>query len=127
LDGARLHWIIESKETHEFIGYLTLRDENPKNRDGDLAITLKTAHWGKGYASEVLKFTVDYAFRVLNLHRVSLGVFETNERALNLYKKVGFVEEGRLRKANWIDGAWRNVVLMGILDEEWSARKAGQQ
>lgn len=31
----------------------------------------------------------------------------------------GFVEEGRKRQANWIDGKWEDVVSMGILKEEW--------
>lgn len=88
LDDARVHFIVETRDTHEWVGYLTLRDTNPKNRDGDLGITLKTAHWGKGYATEIMRFTVDHAFRHLNLHRVSLGVFDTNPRAMHVYKKV---------------------------------------
>ncbi|CAL1712835.1 unnamed protein product [Somion occarium] len=121
LDQARFHSIIEVKATDEFVGFLTIRDENPKNRDGDLAITLTKSQWGKGYGSEILKFVVDYAFRGLALHRLSLGVFDNNNRATSLYKKVGFVEEGRIRKANWVDGEWRDVILMGILEDEWKA------
>lgn len=34
----------------------------------------------------------------------------------------GFVEEGRIRKATWIEGQWRDIILMGILDEDWAAR-----
>lgn len=88
LDNARLHFVIETKSEKDFVGYLTLRDENPKNRDGDIAITLTQKYWGKGYGAEVLRFTVDIAFRALNLHRVSLGTFSVNERAIKLYKKV---------------------------------------
>ena len=88
LDNARLHFVIETKSEKDFVGYLTLRDENPKNRDGDLAITLTQTHWGKGYGAEVLRFTVNTAFRVLNLHRVSLATVSVNERAIKLYKKM---------------------------------------
>ncbi|KAK7681559.1 hypothetical protein QCA50_015291 [Cerrena zonata] len=121
LDNDRFHAIIEVKETNEFVGLVTIRDDNVKNRDGDLAINLTKSQWGKGYGQEVLKFVVDYAFRGLRCHRLSLGVFDSNERAVKLYKKIGFVEEGRIRKANWVDGEWRDVVLMAILDEEWKA------
>lgn len=88
LDNARFHVILENKETHEYVGWLTLRDEDAKNRNGDIAITIKQDAWGKGYGTEAMKFVVDYAFRALNLHRVSLGVFDTNGRAQNLYKKL---------------------------------------
>lgn len=126
LNNARFHAIVVLKDTDEFVGYLTLRDEQPKNRDGDLGIMLVRKHWGKGYGTEVMQFVVDYAFRPLNLHRVSLGVFAVNERGMNLYKKVGFVEEGRIRKSQWIDGAWHDCILMGILQDEWAARQQSQ-
>lgn len=35
----------------------------------------------------------------------------------------GLVEEGRKRKANWIDGKWEDIVFMGILEEEWAAQQ----
>jgi hypothetical protein len=36
----------------------------------------------------------------------------------------GFVQEGRQRKANWVEGAWKDIIQMGILVEEWNdARK----
>lgn len=31
----------------------------------------------------------------------------------------GFKEEGRIRKGVWIEGAWEDIILMGILEEEW--------
>lgn len=122
LDNSRFHCVIVLKGTEEFVGYVTLRDEQAKNRDGDIAIMIVQKYWSKGYGTEVMKFVVDYAFRSLGLHRVSLGVFAINDRGINLYKKLGFVEEGRIRKSQWIDGAWHDVILMGILEEEWAAR-----
>ncbi|TFK40592.1 acyl-CoA N-acyltransferase [Crucibulum laeve] len=56
--------------------------------------------WGKGYDTEVTRFLVNYAFKNLAVHRISLGVFDSNAGAMKLYKKIGFIEEGRKRKAN---------------------------
>ncbi|KAL4246631.1 Acyl-CoA N-acyltransferase [Abortiporus biennis] len=90
------------------------------NRDGEISLALKPEFKDQGYGTDVLAWDLVYAFKSLNLHRVSLRAFENiNESAMNLYKKSGFAKEGRLRKANWIDGKWANVVLMSILDEEW--------
>ena len=60
-----------------------------------------------------------HAFDTLNLNRVVLRVFETNLLALQVYKKIGFIEEGRLRQDHFIDGKYIDVVIMGILCVEW--------
>jgi RimJ/RimL family protein N-acetyltransferase len=63
-----------------------------------------------------------YAFEELNLHRLSLGVFAYNPRARRAYEKAGFVVEGRERGAILRDGQRADVIIMGILREEWRAR-----
>ncbi len=49
---------------------------------------------GKGYGKEMLKLTLKYAFDVLLVQKVTIGVFENNPSALYCYKGVGFVEVG---------------------------------
>jgi RimJ/RimL family protein N-acetyltransferase len=53
------------------------------------------------------------------MRRVYLTVNGTNERAMRAYRACGFVEEGRLRQHVWSDGAYIDLVYMGILREEW--------
>ena len=78
-------------------------------------------YWDKGYGTDAMRVMLRYAFTELNLHRVSLSVFEYNPRALRSYKKAGFVVEGRLRQ--WInrEGRYWDLIFMGILREEWLA------
>ncbi|KAF9077638.1 acyl-CoA N-acyltransferase [Rhodocollybia butyracea] len=64
---------------------------------------------------------VDYSFRELGLHRLTLSVFSHNEAAFKLYKKAGFIEEGVLRKTCWSDEKWQDAFAMAILDEDWAA------
>ncbi|KAJ3744993.1 acyl-CoA N-acyltransferase [Lentinula detonsa] len=108
-------------EGGQFVGTTSITMGHPKNRDGIFGINIEPKFWGIGYGEEVTRFVVDYCFHSLGLHRVSLLVFSGNDRAVNLYKKVGFVEEGRKRKVNWIDGQWEDMFYMGILKEEWKA------
>ncbi|MFQ5915469.1 MAG: GNAT family N-acetyltransferase [Nitrospinota bacterium] len=77
----------------------------------------------KGIGTMATQYMVDYAFTQLHLRRVWLQVFENNDIAISLYEKVGFVKEGLLRKAAYINGQNLNVIIMGILMEEWSARQ----
>ncbi len=58
-------------------------------------------------------------FEVLGLHTLKLEVFESNLRAFELYKKLGFKEEGRLREFVFKDGRWLDVIVMGMTEEEY--------
>jgi RimJ/RimL family protein N-acetyltransferase len=77
------------------------------------------ANWSKGYGSDAMRVILRYAFQELDLHRVSLSVFEYNPRAIRSYEKVGFKVEGRVRKALLRDGQRYDVIYMGILHSEW--------
>ncbi|KAF8895455.1 acyl-CoA N-acyltransferase [Infundibulicybe gibba] len=96
-----------------------------KNRNATFCIALAQKSWGYGYGKEIARFMVDYAIVSLGMHRVSLTVFEGNERAKKCYTDVGFVEEGRHRKIVWIDGEWKDTFFMGILDSEWHRIRLG--
>jgi RimJ/RimL family protein N-acetyltransferase len=76
-------------------------------------------YWGRGYGTEAMRLVLQFAFQELNLHRVSLGVFAYNERAIRSYEKAGFRIEGRLRQGiHRVNQRWDEVV-MGILRSEW--------
>jgi len=112
--------VMELKGTGEMLGSLSLRTGVPKNRDATLGIALGRKFMGRGYGTEVMRWAVGYGFKELGLHRVQLTVNETNERAIAAYRKVGFVEEGRLRKALWKGGKFVDIIMMSILEDEWS-------
>jgi len=75
--------------------------------------------WGKGFGTDAMRIILRYAFSELNLHRVSLTVFEYNPRAIQSYIKAGFVEEGRVRGFLHRAGRRYDLIFMGILREEW--------
>ena len=60
---------------------------------------------------EALNLLLDYGFSFLNLRNIYLKVFEYNEAAYNLYKKAGFKEVGRLRKAVEIMGKTYDEII----------------
>jgi len=80
---------------------------------GDLAVRRK------GFADEATRIIVDYAFNVLNLHRVFLKVHETNRAAVALYQKLGFVLEGSLRDASFHEGQFVDVICYSVLEDEF--------
>lgn len=76
-------------------------------------------YWGNGYGTDAMRIILRYAFTELNLHRVSLDVFEYNPRAQRSYEKAGFKIEGRQRQVMQRDGRRWDFIFMGILRAEW--------
>ncbi|HQE20210.1 MAG TPA: GNAT family protein, partial [Aggregatilineales bacterium] len=78
----------------------------------------------RGYGSDAVCVLLRFGFDELNLHRIELGVFDSNQRGIRAYEKAGFVEEGRRREVLWREGRYHDMILMSILEDEWRARQA---
>ncbi|MEK6620449.1 MAG: GNAT family protein [Chloroflexota bacterium] len=88
-----------------------------RGRTGTL-IGDKTA-WRKGYGSESMALRTEYAFRQLNLHKLSSGAFMENEPSKRALKKAGYREIGIERQHSWRDGGWHDHWLCELLREDW--------
>lgn len=75
---------------------------------------------GKGYGSQALRQFLYYTFEELNLYRLSATLGEDNPRGINFFQKFGFVEEVRRRKALLRDGQTYDLLMLGLLRDEWS-------
>jgi len=73
---------------------------------------------GQGYGTEALSLLCDYGFKVLNLRSIHLKTYAFNERAVASYRKVGFKDAGKFRKAHYYAGEYHDILLMDLLCEE---------
>ncbi|PWK86438.1 acetyltransferase (GNAT) family protein [Lentzea atacamensis] len=103
-------------EDGRFLGEVVLTI-NPHNRSAGLRIFLQDG-FGKGYGTAAIKHVLGYAFGERDLHRVDLEVYEFNDRAIHVYKKCGFREEGRLRDALLWEGEFYDAIVMSILSTD---------
>lgn len=104
----------------ELIGTCGLHEVDTKNDTARLGVIIgKTEHWNKGYAEEAIRALLELAFYAMNLHKIYLNVFVTNEKSVHLYTEVGFQTEGTLRKEYKIRGEYVDMRRMSILKEEW--------
>lgn len=67
---------------------------------------------GRGYGGSILRLLIAYLVNEIGLRKISLEVLANNERAIVLYQKIGFVEEGRLREQYYHDGSYHDVLIM---------------
>jgi len=124
-NDSRFVFIIRLLQSPEPLGFTILR-VNWVHGDAWLGIGIGDRnYWGRGYGSEAVRLTLDYAFRELNLQRVSLTTLEANVRGRRAYEKCGFVHEGMVREDSRYDGERMGEIFMGILRSEWEARQNG--
>ncbi|OEF98065.1 hypothetical protein BHF71_03330 [Vulcanibacillus modesticaldus] len=119
-DKSRKTYAIHTIENDQLIGNCSLFNINWKNQSAVTGIFIGDKnYWGKGYGTEALRLLLYLGFQEFNLRRIELGVFEFNDRAIKSYKKLGFVEEGRKRRAIYRNGNFYDEVIMAILREEY--------
>lgn len=116
-DSTKELLIIEDQETEAPIGQILLTGISHVHRNCEFSIRIgETEYRGKGLGTEALHLMIDHAWNDLGLHRVELSVFADNNPARRAYEKAGFVIEGVKREAAFVDGAWRDVVIMSQLN-----------
>ncbi len=123
---SRMSFAVVRQDDHALVGGVVLDQTDGRLRSADFHIFIDGAYTGQGYGTEATRLMLDYGFGILNLHRVELLVFGFNTRAIHVYEKLGFVQEGMKRQSWYYDHAWHDTVLMSILEDEYRARHGSQ-
>jgi RimJ/RimL family protein N-acetyltransferase len=113
---------IRDARTSALVGSCQLHGVNPVHRNAELQIRIGAKSErgkGLGFGQDATRLLLRFAFDDLNLERVSLHVFSNNEHAIKMYERVGFVREGLLRRGAHVNGAYVDVIIMGILKQEY--------
>ena len=127
-EGKDFRFMIHALADDRLLGFVGLFRPSWNNGDTYVGIGIGDRDdWGKGYGTDAMKLALRYAFTELNLHRVTLLVFEHNPRARRSYEKAGFVFEGRVRGDCHRDSQRLNTLWMGILREEWEKQNSQLQ
>lgn len=114
----RIFAIETEKGVH--IGNIGLHEIDYKDGKATLGIVIgEKGYWDQGYGTDAVRTLLRFAFQELNLHRISLEVFDFNKRAIRCYEKCGFRREGVAREDSFRGGKRHDKVLMGILRQEF--------
>ena len=105
------------------IGLVVVRVDRPEARSVELSLLVDADHWGQGFGMDMMQTILEACFAGWGVHRVGVRVEEGNARALALYRRLGFTEEGRLRQAAFRDCRHADVLLFGQLAEEWATHE----
>ncbi|MBT2625306.1 spermidine N1-acetyltransferase [Bacillus sp. ISL-32] len=120
-DQSERRFIVE-KDT-EMVGLVELVEIDYIHRRAEFQIIIDPRYQGNGYSIIATYLAMNYAFSVLNLHKLYLIVDEENTKAIHLYKKSGFSIESELQDEFFVDGFYHNAIRMCIFQKEFLTMK----
>ncbi len=120
----RLDFAVTDATDGSWIGECALNDWSAGHRSCNLRIALVPERTGTGLGRETVRLLVDHVFTALPIDRIGVDVYEFNERALRMFRSLGFAPEGRLRGHLRTADGDHDVVILGLLRFEWSFHRA---
>lgn len=121
-ESSNALFMIRTIDGNKAIGFIELAGYDWIARNAWVGVGIGDPDYrGKGYGTDAMNILLKFAFRGQNLHRVNLGVFSFNPRAIRCYEKSGFKYEGFEREAIFKDDKRLDCHVMGVLQSEWEA------
>ncbi|MCY6369478.1 GNAT family N-acetyltransferase [Clostridium ganghwense] len=88
----------------------------PRNAHvGEFGVSVLKKYWGNGIGEELIKYLIEWSKKSGTIRKINLRVRTDNTRGINLYKKLGFLEEGTLKRDFFINGKFYDSVSMGLM------------
>jgi ribosomal-protein-alanine N-acetyltransferase len=119
MEGKCIVWGVALPDSNRLIGKFILFQFNEQNRRAEVGYILNRRHWGQGYMSEVMACVLDYAFDVLDLHRLEADTDPENTASLAVLEKFGFQREGMFRQRWYVYGKWLDSAMLGLLKTDF--------
>jgi ribosomal-protein-serine acetyltransferase len=104
---------------HKLVGMIGLHYIDWKNKATSIGYFLAESEQGKGIITKSIKALLHVLFSELKLNRVIIQCAENNHRSRAIPEKIGFINEGISREAQWIYDHYENIVTYSILANEW--------
>ena len=112
--------------TGELAGEALLWAIDLHNRTAHLGLSLRPAFRGRGLGADMVLALCEYGFAVRGLHRLQVETLASNAAMIRAASRAGFVQEGRLRRAGWVDGEFADEVILGLLASDWAGGGSGR-
>jgi RimJ/RimL family protein N-acetyltransferase len=111
--------------TDELAGEALLWGIDQHNRGAHIGISLRPAFRSHGLGADVVRVLCYYGFAVRGLHRLQIETLADNAAMIAAATRAGFTREGTLRGASWVDGAFADEAILGLLAADWAVRRGG--
>lgn len=106
----------------EPVGGLGTHHCDPANGTFSYGVSIAHEHRRHGYASAAIGLVLRYFFEERRYHKAWVHVYSFNEASLRMHERLGFQREGRLRQMIFTEGQFHDIVVLGLLADEYAAR-----
>lgn len=122
--GKAVQMMICENKTQTPVGSVYLRDIDRQHSKAEYGIFIgEEFARGRGYGTAAARLMIRYAFGQEKLHKLFLRVYADNTAAIRSYEKAGFIREAYLKQDVYTGGAFRDMVLMAVLNEEQESQR----
>jgi [ribosomal protein S5]-alanine N-acetyltransferase len=121
------YWGIEVKDSGELIGTIDLYNINEDTENCEVGYDIGFNWWNQGYGTEALHAVVEFAFRFMNIHKISATHGIDNPASCKIMLKVGMKREGIIRHMIRKNNQYKDCGIYGILQQEYLETKLRNQ
>ena len=121
----RFRWVIVDADD-EPVGTINTHSCDRRVGAFSYGIALAPRAQGHGFAAEAIRLVLRYYFAELGYQKVFVHVYEFNDASRLLHERLGFVQEGRLRRMAYTDGRHWDVLVYGLTHEEFATEQAAK-
>lgn len=101
------------------VGWVTLHSRDQKNGTFGFGVAVYGAYRGHGHAVDAVRILLKYGFWEQRYQKCNSMCLHTNAASIRMHKKLGFLEEGRIRRNSFSNGEYQDEVLFGLTREEF--------
>jgi RimJ/RimL family protein N-acetyltransferase len=120
-DHGKIRFAMENLEGIT-IGSITLHSRDPKNGTFGFGVAVYRDYRGQGNAFDAVRTVLKYGFWEQRYQKCNSACLHTNEASIRLHGKLGFIDEGRIRRNSFFNGTYHDELLFGMTREEFDAR-----
>ena len=120
-EGEILEWYLFFGA--ELCGSIRVKDIDQHDRNAKVGYFLGYQFEGQGFMTAALRVILDYCFNTLELNRIALHCASTNAPSMAVAARLGFTHEGTLRQDEWLNGAFVDQHVYGLLRAEFMAAR----
>ncbi len=119
--GDSASFAVEEAAIGELAGEALLWGIDRHHRSAHVGISLRPAFRGRGLGTDTVRVLCRYGFVTRGLHRLQLETLSDNHGMIAVAERAGFTREGTTRRSSWVNGAFADDVIFGLLAEEYAA------
>jgi ribosomal-protein-serine acetyltransferase len=104
-------------------GSIGLHKIDRMHRSTSIGYWIDGAYEGRGIVLRACRAMVTEGFRNYGLHRIEIRCATGNRRSCAIPRRLGFVEEGILREAEWLHDHWVDLRVFSMLEHDWDQER----